>query len=99
MLTCLSLQGISNYEQLRLKNLQDNADFFAKQPENVPFIDSDLLYRGALKSAFDCIYIYIYLNLLVITFSTTLTPLTRVVSRNHASPSDGDNKRLVCVRF
>jgi hypothetical protein len=28
MLTCLSLQGISNYEQLRLKNLQDNADFF-----------------------------------------------------------------------
>jgi hypothetical protein len=30
MLTCLSLQGISNYEQLRLKNLQDNADFFAK---------------------------------------------------------------------
>jgi hypothetical protein len=38
------------------------------------------------------------LNLLVITFSTTLTPLARVVSRNDASPSDGDNKRLVCVR-
>lgn len=30
MLTWLYLQGISNYEQLRLKNLQDNADFFAK---------------------------------------------------------------------
>jgi hypothetical protein len=28
------------------------------------------------------------LNLLVITFSTTLTPLARVVSRNDASPSD-----------
>ena len=28
ILTQLSLQGISNYEQLRLKNLQDNADFF-----------------------------------------------------------------------
>jgi hypothetical protein len=38
------------------------------------------------------------LNLLVITFSTTLTPLPRVVSRNDASPSDGDNKRLVWVR-
>ena len=38
------------------------------------------------------------LKLLVITFSTTLTPLARVVSRNDASPSDGDNKRLVCVR-
>jgi hypothetical protein len=38
------------------------------------------------------------LNLLVITFSTTLTPLVRVVSRNDASSSDGDNKRLVCVR-
>jgi hypothetical protein len=38
------------------------------------------------------------LNLLVITFSTTLTPLDRVVSRNDASPSDGDNNRLVCVR-
>ena len=37
-------------------------------------------------------------NLLVITFSTTLTPLARVVSRNDASPSDGDDKRLVCVR-
>jgi hypothetical protein len=34
-------------------------------------------------------------NLLVITF---LTPLARVVLRNDASPSDGDNKRLVCVR-
>jgi hypothetical protein len=39
------------------------------------------------------------LNLLVITFSTTLTPLARVVSRNEASPSDGDNKRLVCVNI
>ena len=38
------------------------------------------------------------LNLLVITFSSTLTPLARVVSRNDARPSDGDNKRLVCVR-
>jgi hypothetical protein len=38
------------------------------------------------------------LNLLVVTFSTTLMPLARVVSRNDASPSDGDNKRLVCVR-
>ena len=32
------------------------------------------------------------------TLATTLTPLARVVSRNDASPSDGDNKRLVCVR-
>ena len=38
------------------------------------------------------------LNLLVITFPTTLTPLARVVLRHDASPSDGDNKRLVCVR-
>jgi hypothetical protein len=38
------------------------------------------------------------LNLLVITFLTTLTPLARVVLRNDASPSDGVNKRLVCVR-
>ena len=38
------------------------------------------------------------LNLLVITFLTTLTPLARVVLRNYASPSDGDNTRLVCVR-
>ena len=38
------------------------------------------------------------LNLLVITFLTTLTPLARVVLRNDASPSDGDNRRLVCVR-
>ena len=38
------------------------------------------------------------LNLLAITFSTTLTPLARVVSRNDASQSDGDSKRLVCVR-
>jgi hypothetical protein len=38
------------------------------------------------------------LNLLVITFSTTLTLLARVISRNDASPSDGDNTRLVCVR-
>jgi hypothetical protein len=38
------------------------------------------------------------LNLLVITFSATLTPLARVISKNDASPSDGDNKRLVCVR-
>jgi hypothetical protein len=38
------------------------------------------------------------LNLLVITFLTTLTPLARVVLRNDASPSDGDNKRLVCVK-
>jgi hypothetical protein len=38
------------------------------------------------------------LNLLVITFSTTLTPLARMVSRNDASPSDEDNIRLVCVR-
>jgi hypothetical protein len=30
--------------------------------------------------------------------TTTLTPLARVVSRNDASLSDGDNKRLVCVR-
>ena len=46
-----------------------------------------------------CIYCYqMNLNLLVITFSTTLTPLARVVSRNNASPSDGDNKRLVCIR-
>ena len=29
---------------------------------------------------------------------TTLTPLARVVFRNDVSPSDGDNKRLVCVR-
>ena len=29
---------------------------------------------------------------------TLATTLTRVVSRNDASPSDGDNKRLVCVR-
>ena len=28
----------------------------SREPENVPFIDNDLLYRGALKSAFDCIY-------------------------------------------
>jgi hypothetical protein len=34
----------------------------------------------------------------VITFLTTLTPLARVVLRNDASPWDGDNKRLVCVR-
>jgi hypothetical protein len=27
-----------------------------------------------------------------------MTPLARVVSTNDASPSDGDNKRLVCVR-
>ena len=38
------------------------------------------------------------LNLLVITFLTTLTPLSRVVSRNDASSLDGNNKRLVCVR-
>ena len=38
------------------------------------------------------------LNLLVITFLTTLTPLARVVLRNDACPSEGDNKRLVCVR-
>ena len=38
------------------------------------------------------------LNLLVITFLTTLMPLARVVLRNDASPSDGDNKMLVCVR-
>jgi hypothetical protein len=38
------------------------------------------------------------LNLLVITFLTTLTPLTRVVLRNDVSPSDGDNKRLVYPR-
>jgi hypothetical protein len=38
------------------------------------------------------------LNILVITFLTTLTPLARVVLRNDASPSNGDNKRLVCVR-
>ena len=38
------------------------------------------------------------LNLLVITFLTTLTPLARVVLRNDASPLDGDNKRLVFVR-
>ena len=38
------------------------------------------------------------LNLLVITFLTTFMPLARVVLRNDASPSDGDNKRLVCVR-
>jgi hypothetical protein len=37
-------------------------------------------------------------NLLVITFLTTLTPLARVVLRNDASPSDGDNTRLVCVK-
>ena len=44
-------------------------------------------------------YIAIKWNLnLLITFSTTLTPLARVVSRNDASPSDGENKRLVCVR-
>jgi hypothetical protein len=41
---------------------------------------------------------YAIWNLLVITFSTSLTPLARVDSRNDASPSDGDNKRLVCVR-
>jgi hypothetical protein len=34
------------------------------------------------------------LYLLVKTFLTTLTPLARVVLRNDASPSDGDNKRL-----
>jgi hypothetical protein len=33
-----------------------------------------------------------------VTFLTTLTPLARVVLRNDASPSDGDNRRLVCVR-
>jgi hypothetical protein len=33
------------------------------------------------------------LNSLVITVLTTLTPLARVVLRNDASPSDGDNKR------
>ena len=38
------------------------------------------------------------LNLLVIPFLTTLSPLARVVLRNDDSPSDGDNKRLVCVR-
>ena len=38
------------------------------------------------------------LNLLVITFLTILTTLARVVLRNDASPSDGDNKRMVCVR-
>jgi hypothetical protein len=38
------------------------------------------------------------LNLLVITFLTTLTPLARVFLRNDPSPSEGDNKRLVCVR-
>jgi hypothetical protein len=38
------------------------------------------------------------MNLLVITFLTTLTPLARVVLRNDASPLDGDNKRLVCVK-
>jgi hypothetical protein len=38
------------------------------------------------------------ISLLVITFLTTLTPLARVVLRNDASPSDGDNKRLVCAR-
>jgi hypothetical protein len=40
----------------------------------------------------------IFQYLLVITFLTTLTPLARVVLRNDASPSDGVNKRLVCVR-
>jgi hypothetical protein len=45
-----------------------------------------------------CIAIKWNLNLPVITFLTTLTPLARVVLRNDASPSDGDNKRLVCVR-
>jgi hypothetical protein len=29
---------------------------------------------------------------------TTLTPLARVVLRNDASPSDRNNKKLVCVR-
>ena len=38
------------------------------------------------------------LNLFVITFLTTLTPMAMVVWRNDASPSDGVNKRLVCVR-
>ena len=38
------------------------------------------------------------MNLLFITFSTSLIPLARVVSRNDASPSDGENKKLVCVR-
>jgi len=38
------------------------------------------------------------LNLIVIIFLTTLTQLARVVSRNNASPSDGDNERLVSVR-
>jgi hypothetical protein len=38
------------------------------------------------------------LNLLFITFLTTLTPFAEVVLINDASPSDGDNKRLVCVR-
>jgi hypothetical protein len=41
---------------------------------------------------------FVILNLLVITFLTTLTPLARVVLRNDASPLDGDNRRLVCVR-
>jgi hypothetical protein len=35
---------------------------------------------------------------ITLTFLTTLTPLARVVLRNDAIPSDGDNKRLVCVR-
>jgi hypothetical protein len=43
-------------------------------------------------------YFKITSSLLVITFLATLTPLARVVLRNDASPSDGDNKRLVCAR-
>jgi hypothetical protein len=39
-----------------------------------------------------------FIDLLVLTFLTTLTPLAKVVFRNEASPSVGDNKRLVCVR-
>ena len=45
------------------------------------------IYYYQMKPEFTCY------NLL-----TTLTRLARVVLRNDASPSDGDNKRLVCVR-
>ena len=46
-----------------------------------------IYYCYQMKPEFTC---YIFL--------TTLMPLARVVLRNDASPSDRDNKRLVCVR-
>jgi hypothetical protein len=56
---------------------------------------SCIVYRSFV-SCIVCSYFVLCVRL--IKLSTTLKPLARVVSRNDASPSDGDNTRLVCVR-